>query len=119
MPKWRVRGLVAGPALPDNGIRFGKSCRIRRIAEQESQEHLYSANQRLMNLDLVTAQFGSPEVFSVEMPLVARLYSKHEMSITVHAPNDPLAFDKVEKEAARYLGGLAIGSQRYRFYPSG
>ena len=53
------------------------------------------------------------------MPLVARLYSKHEMSITVHAPNDPLAFDKVEKEAARYLGGLAIGSQRYRFYPSG
>ena len=119
MSKWHVQGLAAGLALPNNGIRFGKSCRIRRIAEQESQKLFYSANQRLMNLDLVTAQFGSPEVFSVEMPLVARLYSKHEMSITVHAPNDPLAFDKVEKEAARYLGGLAIGSQRYRFYPSG
>jgi hypothetical protein len=30
------------------------------IAEQESQKLLYSANQRLMNLGLVTAQFGSP-----------------------------------------------------------
>ena len=54
MSKWHVRGLVAGPALPNNGIRFGKSCRIRRIAEQESQKLLYSAKQRLMNLDLVT-----------------------------------------------------------------
>jgi hypothetical protein len=38
----------------------------------------------------------------------------------VYAPNEPLAFNKAHEEASRYLAALAlaVGIQKYRFYPS-
>src|SRR5215217_1571410 len=119
MTKWPVRRLLAGPSLP-NGSHKLKSCRIKRITEQERRDLLYRANQRLMNLDFVAAQFGYPDVISAEMPLTALVQSKHELSVTVEAPNELEAYRKAEEAADKYLGALAfaVGIQRYRFYPS-
>lgn len=119
--KWRVRGLVAGPALPNGGIRLGKSCRVSRITVQESQRLFSRARESATNFgELVAAQFGYPEVFSVEMPLTTTVYSKHELSVVVEAANENDAFYKAPKEVDKCLGALAlaVGAQRYRFYPS-
>ena len=120
MTKWRVRGLVAGPALPKGALKLGKSCRIKRITEQESHELLQRANQRLLNPKILAAQFGYPEVFSAEMPLTALVHSKYELSVIIDAPDELRAFDKAEEEGNKCLGMLAltVGTQRYRFYPS-
>ena len=120
MTKWRVRGLVAGPALPRGALKLGKWYRIRRITGQESRELLQRANQRLLNPDFLAAQFGYPQVFSAEMPLTAIVHSKYELSVTVDAPNEIRAFEKAEEEGNRCLGMLAltVSIQRYRFYPS-
>jgi hypothetical protein len=120
MSRWHVRGLVAGPALPDGNIKLGRACRIGRIAERESRQLLDQANRRIMDLGFLAGQFGSPTVFSAEMPLTARVHSTHELIITVDALNDPGAFNQAEEEAGRHLGALAlaVGVQRYRFYPS-
>jgi hypothetical protein len=117
--RWHVRGLVAGPALPNGDFELG-SCRIKRIGEQGRRDLLNRARQRLLNLDLVAAQFGSPDVFSAEMPLTALVYSKHELTVIVDAPNHLVAYDKAEEEADRALGALtfAVGIQKYHFYPS-
>jgi hypothetical protein len=121
MQKWRVRGLVAGPALPNGGIKLGSSCRISRITDQESQRLASKARQRLADFEgLMAAQFGYPDVFSVEMPITASVFSKHELSIVVEATDENDAFTKAPIEVDRCLGALAlaVGTQRYRFYPS-
>jgi hypothetical protein len=121
LKKWRVRGLVAGPALPHGDIRLGKSCRISRITVQESQRLFSRARESAVNFgDLMAAQFGYPDVFSVEKPLATSVYSKHELSVVVWAANENDAFDKAPEEVDKCLGALAlaVGTQRYRFYPS-
>ena len=118
--KWHDRGLVAGPALPNSVIRLGKSCRISRIIVQESQRLFSRARESVANFgDLMAARFGYPDVFSVEMPLATSVYSKHELSV-VEAANENDAFDKAPEEVDKCLGALAlaVGTQRYRFYPS-
>jgi hypothetical protein len=117
--KWRVRGLIAGPALPKGNLKLN-TCRIRRIGEQESRTLSKMARQRLVNPDFLTAQFGSPDVFSAELPLAALVYSKYELSVIVDAPNALKAHEKAEEEAHKILGALTftVGIQKYRFYPS-
>ena len=63
------------------------------------------------------AQFGYPDVFSVEMPLATSAYSKYELSVVAEAANENDAFVKAPEEVDKRLGALAlaVGTQRYRF----
>lgn len=116
--RWLVRGLVAGPALPSGRVKLGGLCRIRSITDNESRKLKRQAGLRYFNEDFDDSRVGCPVVVSTEM-LVSRVFSRHELSVVVEAPDSYLALD-VAEEARRQLGALAlaVGAQRYRFVAS-
>jgi len=119
--RWLVRGLVVGPRLPKNSVKFGYSCWIKRITEGERQAHLQrAARLRADPLENLRQEFGPVGAFSLVLPLTHYTESKHELAITVVAPNPPLAATKAVQEADEYLAALslAVGEQRYLFQPT-
>lgn len=119
--KWLVRGLVVGPKLPKGSLKLGRSCRIKRITQGEVEAHLRRAAQiRVDPLSILRQQFGPVGALSLTPPISHYTESRHELSVTVIAPNPPLAASKALDEADEHLAALtlAISGQRYLFGPT-
>lgn len=110
-----------GPKLPKSAVKLGRSCTIKRITDGERLAHLQRAAQlRADPLAILRSQFGAVGALGYTLPITHVTESKHELSVTVAAPNPPLAASKAVEEADKYLGALtlAVSEQRYLFEPT-
>ncbi len=107
--------------MPKSSVKLGRSCRIKRITDNEIRAHLQRAAQlRVDPLGMLRQQFGSVGALSLTLPITHYTESKHELSITVTATNPPLAVSKAVEEADEYLAALtlAVGEQKFLFGPT-